>query len=68
MVVFIIIFCIIIACIVYGIVQMCRIPKEETERRKPYKILTIISSVIAGIIVFFVVALMFLAMMIVTHM
>nr|WP_318659266.1 hypothetical protein [uncultured Treponema sp.] len=64
----IVIFAIFIALLIYGIVQVCRTPKEETERRKPYKILIIISSAIAGFILVACIFLFFLLMLAVTHM
>lgn len=65
---FVIILALIAILFAYGIVQFCRTPKEETETRKSYKMLIIITSVLLGIIVVGAISLSFLLILAVAHM
>ena len=68
MFVFILIIAIIVFFLVFGIVQLVRIPKEDVEKRKPYKAIIAITLILLGIIVVGVICLSFLLILAVAHM
>ena len=68
MLVFMLIIAVIVFFLVFGIVQLVRIPKEDVEKRKPYKAIIAITLVLLGIIVVGVICLSFLLILAVAHM
>lgn len=50
----------VLICFIVFLVQFIKCPKEDTERRKKYKTVTIVLGIILGVIVFAFLALMLL--------